>query len=312
MKNKKINLSVIIPVFNEEQHIDELTSRLISSCRKLKINFEIIYVDDGSNDKSLAKIIKFSSKYKFIKYISFIKNFGQHAAVIAGFEKAKGNFILTLDSDLQNPPEEISKFYSAIKLGKHDIVTGIREKRNDPILRKISSNIMNKVISSLTGLNLKDYGCMMRAYKKSVINKLLLYGEKSVYIPAYTSWLSKSILEIKIKQNPRLKSKSKYSIFKLLGQVFDLITAYSLIPIRFINFMGIIIFLSGIFLFFYLMYYRIVIGTTDQLTSFIAILLFLSGVTVFSIGIISEYIIRLYKEVRKIPQFIIDKTNLED
>ena len=171
---------------------------------------------------------------------------------------------------------------------------------------------MNKIISFMTGVKLNDYGCMMRAYRRNIIDKLLEFGEKSVYIPAFTSWLSKNTVEIPIKHDARIAGKTKYSLLKLLNQAFDLITAYTLIPIKIISLLGISLFFIGTFLFFYLMYYRFFVGTPSSLTSFIAILILLSGITLFSLGIISEYIVRLYKEIRKMPLYIIKESNLNN
>ena len=171
---------------------------------------------------------------------------------------------------------------------------------------------INKVISLLTGIKLHDYGCMMRAYDKRIITNLLKYGEKSVYIPAFSSWLSNNVIEISINHDARKTGKTKYSLFMLLRQVFDLITAYTLLPIQIIGLLGIILFIAGIFLFLYLMYFRLFVGTPSSLTSFVAILILLSGIILFSIGIISEYLVRLYKEVRKMPLYILKNSNINN
>ena len=297
-------LSIVIPVFNEEQNLVELNRRLLVVCNSLDTLFEIIYVDDGSLDNGLDLIKGFCEENGIIHFISFYRNFGQHAAVIAGFSQAKGNVILTLDADLQNPPEEIPKFVEKMKEG-FDIVAGKRLLRKDSILRKMPSYLMNKIIALLTGVKLNDYGCMMRAYRSDVINNLVKYGEKSVYIPAFTSWLTKNCVEIPIKHDKRHLGHTKYSLLKLLRQAFDLITAYTIIPIQVVSIIGLWFFFLGLFLFMYLMYYRIFIGTPNSLTSFIAALIFFSGMIMFSLGLISEYISRLFQEVRKMPLYII-------
>ena len=269
-------ISIIIPVYNEQKNLEELNNRLLSVCSSLNKKFEIIYVDDGSTDSSLEKIKNFSKINSNIFYIEFFRNFGQHAAVMAGFSNAKGEIVITLDADLQNPPEEIKKLLDEIDKG-YDIVAGRRMHRKDSILRRFLSYYMNKIISFMTGVKLNDYGCMMRAYRRNIIDKLLEFGEKSVYIPAFTSWLSKNTVEIPIKHDARIAGKTKYSLLKLLNQAFDLITAYTLIPIKIISLLGISLFFIGTFLFFYLMYYRFFVGTPSSLTSFIAILILLSG-----------------------------------
>ena len=304
-------ISIVIPVFNEEKNLEVLNKRLSIVCKTFDTNFEIIYIDDGSSDKSLDIIKKFCDRSEFIHFISFYRNFGQHAAVMAGFEHARGDIIMTLDADLQNPPEEIPKLIDKMKEG-YDIVAGRRINRKDKLLRKLPSFFMNKIISLLIGVRLHDFGCMMRAYKKSIIENLLQYGEKSVYIPAFSSWLSKNVAEVSIKHDPRLGGKTKYSLFMLLRQVFDLITAYTLIPIQIIGLTGIVLFFAGVFLFLYLMYFRLFLGTPSDLTSFIAILIFFSGTILFSLGIISEYLVRLYKEVRKMPLYILKESDINN
>jgi undecaprenyl-phosphate 4-deoxy-4-formamido-L-arabinose transferase len=301
-------ISIVIPVFNEEDNLDELNSRLSVVCESLDDNYEIIYVDDSSSDNSLEIIKKYCSSNEHIHYISFYRNFGQHAAVMAGFKYTCGEIIITLDADLQNPPEEIPKFLEKMKEG-FDVVAGKRVNRKDKLSRIIPSYFINKFISSLTGVKLNDYGCMMRAYRRDIINKLLQYGEKSLYITAFTSWLSQNTIEIPIKHDSRFAGNSKYSLLSLLRQVFDLVTTYSLVPIQLIGIIGFVLFVVGIFLFLYLMYHRMFIAHLDPLTSFIAILIFLSGVILFSIGIVSEYLVRLYKEVRSIPLYILKESD---
>ena len=302
-------ISIVIPVFNEEKNLEELNNRLLVTCDSLDKEFEIIYVDDGSSDNSLDIIKEFCTSHEFIHYISFYRNFGQHAAVMAGFKHSAGDIIMTLDADLQNPPEEIPKLVDKMKDG-HDIVAGRRINRKDSLLRKIPSYFMNKIISLLTGVTLNDYGCMMRVYKRDIINTLLLYGEKSLYIPAFTSWLSKDSIEIPIKHEPRFAGKTKYSLLTLLRQSFDLITAFTLLPIQIIGLTGLIFFIVGNFLFLFLMYFRLFVGTPSSLTSFIAILVLLSGIILLSIGVISEYLVRLYKEVRKMPLYIMKDSDI--
>ena len=301
---RKSKVSLVIPVYNEEGNLEELNKRILDVFHTIDIDYEIIYVDDGSIDKSLSIINKLSDQNEFIRFISFFRNFGQHASVMAGFKNAEGDIVITLDSDLQNPPEAIPEFLNAIEKG-YDIVAGRRVKRKDYWIRTILSFIMNKIISLLIGSKLHDHGCMMRAYRRPIVEQVLKYGEKSVYIPAFASWLTSNTIEIPIKHYVRKGGKTRYSFFKLLGQAFDLITAYTLIPIQIISLVGVTLSLLGVILFGYLMYYRLFFGSPSSLTTFIAFLVLLSGITLFSLGVISEYIARLYREVRKTPLYII-------
>ncbi len=304
MFKNDIYLSVVIPVFNEEFSLRELYKRLISVVKGLGRAYEIIFVDDGSSDKSCAILGELLRTDSNVKVILFCRNFGQHAAVMAGFKASCGEVIVTLDGDLQNPPEEIPKLVKKLEEG-YDVVSGRRLKRKDGLFRKLASIVMNRVISKLTGVKLNDYGCMLRAYKKDIINYLLEYGEKSVYIPAFASWLSKNVTEIPVMHEMRRHGKSKYSLLKFLIQAFDLITAYTLFPIQLISIIGAIFSILGFSLACYLILFRIFFGTTSTLTTFISALLFFSGVTIFFMGVISEYLARVYLETRKRPLYII-------
>ena len=304
-------ISIVIPVFNEEENLKELNKRLLAVCKVIGGRYEIIYVNDGSSDNILVLIKDLCTIDEHLHFISFYRNFGQHAAVMAGFRYASGEIIMTMDADLQNPPEEIPKFINKMKEG-YDVVAGRRVDREDKLSRKIPSYFMNKFISLFTGVKLNDYGCMMRAYSRDIVSKLVRYGDNNLYITAFTSWLSKNTIEIPIKHEPRFAGKSKYSLLSLLRQVFDIITSYSLVPIQLIGITGIVFFIAGIFLFLYLMYHRIFIAHLDPLTTFIAILIFLSGLILFSIGVVSEYMVRIYKEVRNVPLYILKETDLNE
>ena len=194
----------------------------------------------------------------------------------------------------------------------YNVVVGRRVDREDNLFWKIPSYFMNKFISLFTGVMLNDYGCMMRAYNRGIVSKLLRYGGNNLYLTAFTSWLSNNTIEIPIKHEARFAGKSKYSLLSLLRQVFDIIISYSLVPIQLIGITGIVFFIVGIFLFLYLMYHRIFIAHLDPLTTFIAILIFLSGLILFSIGVVSEYMVRIYKEVRNVPLYILKETDLNE
>jgi undecaprenyl-phosphate 4-deoxy-4-formamido-L-arabinose transferase len=308
-RENHIRVSVVVPVFNERENLPELTSRLCSVMRQTKQGFELLFVNDGSTDDSGEFLREYAKGCPEAKVIEFYRNFGQHAAVMAGFSHTLGEIVVTLDADLQNPPEEIPKLLVKIDEG-YEVVCGWRQQRKDSIFRRLPSLIMNLVISKLTGVTLKDYGCMLRAYRRPVVAYLLQYGEKSVYIPAFISWLHPSIIEIPVAHARRVKGTSKYSLLKFMIQAFDLITAYTLFPIQLISITGAAFSLLGFLLSIYLLLFRIFWGTPSPLTTFIAALLFLCGVIIFSIGIISEYLARVYSEVRKKPLYIIKKNLL--
>ena len=302
--NKETYISIVIPVFNEEDSLKELYEQLSTVMGSIKKKYEIIFVDDGSTDEGISILRSFKEGSDAVKILSFSRNFGQHAAVIAGFKVSRGKIVVTLDADLQNPPQEIPKLINKIEEG-YDMAAGRRLYRKDNLLRRLSSLIMNIIISKITGVKLRDYGCMLRAYNRKIIDCLLKYGDKSVYIPAFTSWLSSNVIEIAIAHNPRKYGKTKYNLLKFLRQAFDLITAYTLVPIQLISIIGAIFSLMGIFLALYLISFRIFFGTASPLTTFISALLFFSGMTIFFMGVISEYLVRIYIETKKTPLYII-------
>ncbi len=302
--NNAIYISVIIPVFNEENDLMELYDQLCEALNGIHKGYEVIFIDDGSIDRSPGILNSIKQSDSNIIIISFIRNFGQHAAVMAGFKAARGQIVVTLDADLQNPPHEIPKLIREIEKG-YDVASGRRIHRRDFFLRKLLSFMMNKIISGLTGVKLMDYGCMLRAYKKPLVELIVKYGEKSVYIPAFASWLSSNVLEVPVTHNSRKHGKSRYNFLKFLRQMFDLVTAYTLLPIQLISIVGVIFSVLGVLLAAYLMIYRFFLGTTSTLTTFIAALLLFSGLIIFFMGIISEYLVRMYIESRKKPFYII-------
>ncbi len=306
-----LSISVVIPVFNEEQSLKELYERLIRVLSAMGRSFEIIFVDDGSRDGSADTLREIAQKDSRVKVVSFCRNFGQHAAVMAGFKYAAGLTVVTLDADLQNPPEEIPKLIKKIDEG-FDVAAGNRVERKDSMVRRFPSLLMNLLISKLTGVKLNDYGCMLRAYRKNIVCYLLEYGEKSVYIPAFTSWLTGNVAEVAVRHEERKHGSSKYNMLRLLRQGFDLVTAYTLMPIQIMSIMGAVFAIAGFFLACYLMSFRLFFGTPSPLTTFISALLLFSGLTILSIGIMSEYLARIHIATRKMPLYIIKDAGTKD
>jgi len=299
-----IYISIVIPVFNEKDALLELHNRLVPVVKSIGRNYEIIFVDDGSRDKSPEILAGIQNKDKSVKIISFCRNFGQHAAVMAGFKASCGEVVVTLDADLQNPPEEIPKLIKKIEEGI-DVVAGRRVGRKDVLTRRFASAMINLIISKLTGVKLNDYGCMLRAYRRNIVDYMVRYGEKSVYIPAFASWLAAGAAEIPVSHDPRKYGKSKYSLLRFLRQAFDLVTAYTLLPIQLISIVGAVFAIIGFLLACYLMSFRLFFGTSSTLTTFVSALLFFSGMIMLALGIVSEYLVRIYMETRKTPLYII-------
>ncbi len=239
-------ISVVIPVFNEEDNLRELGERLIRTLSGMGRPFEIIFVDDGSTDGSWAILSDLNRHYpQNIRALQFHRNFGQHQAIFAGFQAARGQVMVTLDADLQNPPEEIPRLVAKLDEG-YDTVGGWRENRQDSIFRRLPSQLVNTVMSRVTGVKLRDYGCMLRAYRREVIDSINQCHESSSFIPALANLFSQRVAEIPVGHAERERGKSKYGLFKLIRLNFDLMTGFSNLPIHLVGFMGMAIALLGL------------------------------------------------------------------
>ncbi|MBI3813765.1 MAG: glycosyltransferase family 2 protein, partial [Nitrospinae bacterium] len=221
-----IKISVVLPMFNEAHNLGELYNRLSNVMEGIGEPYEIIFIDDGSQDNGLSILRAFQKKNEKVKVIALTRNFGQHAAVLAGFNNAKGEIIVTMDSDLQNPPEDIPKLLDKLNEG-YEVAAGWRAMRKDSFFRKAASFVVNKTIHRMTGVKLHDYGCMMRAYRRGVIEKLELCQESFRSTPVLISWLGVSIGEVKIAHAHRKSGKSRYNFFSLFSHNWDIITGFS-------------------------------------------------------------------------------------
>jgi len=302
-------LSIVVPVYNEAKNLELLFSRLTTTLSKLGKPYEIIFTNDGSKDSSETILKKlFQLHPDQVRVIEFSRNFGQHMAVIAGFELSRGEVIVTLDADLQNPPEEIPKLLELIEKG-HDLVSGIRlHERKDSWFRKNISILINKIRALITNIDMVDHGCMLRAYSRNIIDLMLAHNEASIFIPALAYSYANNPAEINVDHEARSSGKSKYSLYSLVRLNFDLMTGYSLIPLQVFTLIGFsIAFLSVLFVIF-LFIRRLIIGPeVEGVFTLFAILFFLVGVVLMGLGIMGEYIGRIYKEVQHRPRFVIKK-----
>lgn len=302
-------LSVVIPVYNEADNLAKLYSRLTGVLNTLGKSYEIILVNDGSRDGT-EKILNdlFSKDPEHIRIVHFNGNFGQHMAIMAGFERARGEVIITLDADLQNPPEEIPKLVQAMEAG-HDYVGSIRKKRQDSWFRRHASRINNSIRARITGIVMTDQGCMMRAYKRHIIDAVVSSKESSIYIPALAYSFSSHPTEVEVEHSSREAGESKYNLYKLLRLNFDLMTGFSLIPLQIFTVFGMLLSLLSTIFVVYLFIRRLWIGPeAEGIFTLFAILYFLIGVVVMGLGIVGEYVGRIYKEVRQRPLFIVRET----
>lgn len=307
-----MDISVIIPVFNEEKNVKPLYEQILDSMERMGVSFEIIFIDDGSIDNTFGILQDIHNKDKRLKVIRFRKNFGQTAAISAGFDYSRGNIIITLDGDLQNDPGDMPLLVEKLNEG-YDIVSGWRYKRKDPFFRRrLPSMIANRLISFITNVKLHDYGCSLKAFKKDVIKNIRLYGEMHRFIPAVASWIGISVAEVKVNHRPREEGRSKYGLSRTIRVILDLITvkfllSYSTRPIQIFGLIGIISSAIGGIILFYLSFIRIIlqepIGGRPLLL--LGILLFFIGVQFISMGLLAEMQSRTYHETQDKPIYVV-------
>ncbi len=296
-----IELSIVIPVYNEEESIRLLYAELKDSLDKLDKNYEIILINDGSKDGTAEILKELSAQDKQLKTINFTRNFGQTAAMSAGFHYAQGDIIVTLDADLQNPPQDIGLLLDEMAKG-YDVVSGWRKKRNDPFLsRRLPSMIANSLISKITGVKLHDYGCTLKAYKKDILKDIHLYGEMHRFIPALTSWMGARVAEIPVSHSARKFGTSKYGLNRTFRVILDLINVkflitYSTRPIQFFGKIGLLSLAGAALSLAGLVGYKLLYGTdmTGNPLLYLAILLILIGVQFITLGLLGEINIRIY------------------
>jgi undecaprenyl-phosphate 4-deoxy-4-formamido-L-arabinose transferase len=306
MEPRNIQLSVVIPVYNEEAVLAALFERLYPALDALNARYEIVFVNDGSRDHSADLLSdQFRKRPDVTRVILFNGNFGQHRAILAGFEHARGERVLTLDADLQNPPEEIGKFMAKMDEG-YDYVGSIREKRHDSMWRGVASRIVNRVRERTTSIRMTDHGCMMRSYSQRVVHAVNQCQEMNTFIPALAYTFAQNPTEITIKHEERAAGKSKYSIYKLIRLNFDLMTGFSVVPLQLFSMGGMVISGLSALLVVYLMIRRLIVGPeAEGLFTLFGIAFFLIGIALFGIGMLGEYIGRIYQEVRARPRYLI-------
>ncbi len=309
-----IELSVVIPVYNEEENIYELYNKLRKVLPTLNKSYEIIFVDDGSKDNSFKILKSIHEKDNRVKIIKLRRNFGQTAALSAGFSYANGSIIVTMDADLQNDPEDIPVLLKKIEEG-YDLVSGWRADRKDPFFtKKLPSKLSNWLASKLTGVQLHDFGCTLKAYRSEVVKNLNLYGEMHRFIPALASWMGASIAEVKVKHFPRKRGKSKYGIGRLIRGFLDLIVvkfllSYSTRPIQLFGTLGILSFLIGFIIGLYLTIEKFLFGASlaNRPLLLLSVLLIFIGIQFITMGLLGEIVSRIYYEMGDRKVYFIDK-----
>ncbi|MFH1481274.1 MAG: glycosyltransferase [Pseudomonadota bacterium] len=304
------SLSVVIPVFNEEENLHELIRRCLGACEGLGKPFEIILVDDGSTDRSRETIRQGAEQYPDrILGVFLNRNYGQHAAVMAGFAESKGDIVVTLDADLQNPPEEIPKLIRKIEAG-FDVVGTVRIPRSDTLFRRLSSFMVNKAAQKATGVIMHDYGCMLRAYRRPIVDTMLRCDERSTFIPVLANSFARETAEIEVNHEWRSRGNSKYGLWKLINLQFDLLTSMTTFPLRLLSVLGSIISAVGVGFGLFLFAMRLIHGpkwAAEGVFTLFAILFIFIGAQFVGMGLLGEYIGRIYHDVRGRPRYFVQQ-----
>jgi len=303
-------LSVVIPVYNEEAGLEALFDRLYPALDGLGTTYETIFIDDGSRDRSPAMLREqFEKRPDVTRVILFNGNYGQHLAIMAGFERCRGEVVVTLDADLQNPPEEIGKLLAKIREG-HDYVGSIRQARRDSLFRRWASQLMNALRERTTRIKMTDQGCMLRAYGRNIVNAINSCREVNVFIPALAYTFARHPIEVEVRHDERMAGESKYSLYKLVRLNFDLMTGFSVAPLQMFSLLGIVVSLAS------MATYVIVIGTRwlhsgslwEGLHAIFdrdILAFFLIGIMLFGLGLLGEYVGRIYEQVRGRPRYLV-------
>jgi len=302
-------LSVVIPVYNEEAGLAALFARLYPALDALRVPYEVIFVNDGSRDRSAAMLKdQFAARPDVTRVVLFNANYGQHLAIIAGFERARGERIVTLDADLQNPPEEIGKLLAAMDAGA-DYVGGVRAVREDTWWRRAASRLMNRVRERITRIRMTDQGCMLRAYSRDIVDAIAVSREVSTFIPALAYTYAHRPTEVAVAHEPRAAGESKYSLYNLIRLNFDLVTGFSLVPLQMFSIFGMLVSVGSVVVYLIVIVERLVIGGWREgwatLWDRDLLAFFLIGMVLFGLGIVGEYVGRIYQQVRSRPRYTV-------
>ncbi len=307
-------LSVVIPVYNEEATLSALFARLYPALDALGTGYEVIFVNDGSRDRSAALLREQWERRRDVTRVVLLNaNYGQHTAIVAGFECCRGSRVVTLDADLQNPPEEIGKLLAAMDAG-HDYVGGVRRTREDSLWRRLASRAMNGLRERITRIRMTDQGCMLRAYSREIAEQVAASREVSTYIPALAYTFAASPTEVEVAHEERAAGESKYSLYKLIRLNFDLVTGFSLVPLQLFSMFGMLVSLVALATYVIVIAYRLVTADWRQWETVYLLwdrdilAFFLIGVLLFGLGLVGEYVGRIYQQVRERPRYTIRAT----
>ncbi|MES2772117.1 MAG: glycosyltransferase [Pseudomonadota bacterium] len=302
-------ISIIIPIYNEEDGLASLFDRLYPALDTLAPDgsYEVVFINDGSHDRSAALLrAQFQQRPEVTRVILLAANVGQHMAIMAGFEHCRGEIVLTIDADLQNPPEEIARLVEKMRAG-YDYVGSIRRNRQDSSFRRYASRAMNRLRERITRIKMTDQGCMLRAYRRSIIDAVNSCREVSTFIPALAYSFAQNPTEIEVAHAERHAGDSKYSLYSLIRLNFDLLTGFSLVPLQWFSMLGIVVSICSALFVGLLAARRLLVGPeAEGLFTLFGILFLLIGVLLFGLGLIGEYVGRIYLQVRHRPRYLIE------
>lgn len=297
-------ISIVIPVFNEEQNLPELHRRLVATLESLGRTFELVFVDDGSRDGSLALLKGFREGDSRIRIVCLVRNFGQSPALYAGFAHVRGQIVAMLDADLQNPPEELPKLIAKIDEG-YDFVSGWRANRRDPFVRTLPSKLLNYLVKKSTNAEFKDVGCCLKAFRREIIDLLTKSTHHSRYLSLDVAWLGVKTAEVEVAHFERNAGQSKYGIYRLIRTGFDLVTGVTAAPLQFFAVLGGVFAFVGFAMAIRVAYWRLMYGASNQFATVTALMFFLCGVQMAATGLMCEYITRIYIEVQNRPYYVV-------
>ena len=306
---RTVDVSVVIPVYNEEAGLQALFDRLYPALDALHVTYEIVFINDGSRDRSAA-ILKdqFARRPDVTRVVLFNGNYGQHMAIMAGFAQVRGQRTVTLDADLQNPPEDIAKLLAAMDAG-HDYVGSMRDKREDVWWRRLASRAMNRLRERITRIRMTDQGCMLRAYSRDVVNAVNSCTEVNTFIPALAYTFSHNPTEVHVGHEERAAGESKYSLYQLIRLNFDLITGFSLVPLQIFSLFGMLVAVASLITYCVVIAQRVLrAGWSEGLQTIWdrdILAFFLIGMMLFGLGLLGEYVGRIYQQVRERPRYVI-------
>jgi undecaprenyl-phosphate 4-deoxy-4-formamido-L-arabinose transferase len=303
-------LSIVIPVFNEQDVLEEMLKRTLAVAEALPEKTEIVLVDDGSIDRSMAIIGEAAEKHpETVVGVILNRNYGQHAAVMAGFARSRGEWVVTLDADLQNPPEEIPKIVEKLREG-FDVVGSIRVPREDTFFRRMASRVVNRTVRKSTGVGMRDYGCMLRGYRRRIITAMLACQERSTFIPVLANSFARKVTEVEVRHAARPTGTSRYGFLKLVNLQFDLLTSITTAPLRLLMMFGTVICGLGGGLGVLILVLRLIYGSdwaVGGVFTLFAVLFMLVGLQFIGMGLLGEYIGRIYTDVRGRPRYYVEE-----